>query len=147
MKTIRSAIEIARSQEVVFDLTQNYAKRLEWDPYLSEAYLMKNATAPAVGVDAYCKNRNGSVMVSRYISFNRPSVAAVNMIKGPKILKRFSGAWNVHKIDEQHSELIFTYHFDLRWGIVGSLFTPWVRWHFQREMNKRLVAIKAYLEA
>jgi hypothetical protein len=35
MKTIRSAIEIARPQEVVFDLTQNYAKRLEWDPYLS----------------------------------------------------------------------------------------------------------------
>ena len=34
MKTIRSAIEIARPQEVVFDLTQNYAKRLEWDPYL-----------------------------------------------------------------------------------------------------------------
>jgi hypothetical protein len=30
---------------------------------------------------------------------------------------------------------------------VGSLITPWVRWHFQREMNKRLVAIKAYLEA
>ena len=147
MKTIRSAINIAQPQELVFDLTQNYAKRLEWDPYLSEAYLMKNATAPAVGVDAYCKNRNGSVMVSRYISFNRPSVAAVNMIKGPKILKRFSGAWNVHKIDEQHSELIFTYHFDLRWGIVGSLFTPWVRWHFQREMNKLLVAIKAYLEA
>ena len=64
MKTIRVAIEIAQAQEVVFDLTQNYAQRLEWDPYLSEAYLMKNATEPAVGVDAYCKNRNGSVMVS-----------------------------------------------------------------------------------
>ena len=89
MKTIRSAINIAQPQELVFDLTQNYAKRLEWDPYLSEAYLMKNATAPAVGVDAYCKNRNGSVMVSRYISFNRPSVAAVNMIKGPKNSQAF----------------------------------------------------------
>ena len=55
MKTIRAAIEIAQPQEVVFDLTQNYTKRLEWDPYLSEAYLMKNATEPAVGVDAYCK--------------------------------------------------------------------------------------------
>ena len=147
MKTIRSTIEIARPQEVVFDLTQNYAKRLEWDPYLTEAYLLKEAAEPAVGVDAYCKNHNGTVMVSRYISFNCPAVAAVNMVKGPKILKRFSGAWNVHKIDEQHLELIFTYHFDLRWGIVGSLLTPWVRWHFQREMNKRLVAIKAYLEA
>ena len=29
MKTIRAAIEIAQPQEVVFDLTQNYAKRLE----------------------------------------------------------------------------------------------------------------------
>ena len=147
MKTIRAAIEIAQAQEVVFDLTQNYAQRLDWDPYLSEAYLMKNATEPAVGVDAYCKNRNGSVMVSRYISFNRPSVAAVSMVKGPKILKRFNGAWNVHKIDAQHAELIFTYHFELRWGLFGKLLTPWVRWHFAREMNKRLVAIKAYLEA
>ena len=34
MKTIRAAIEIAQAQEAVFDLTQNYAKRLEWDPYL-----------------------------------------------------------------------------------------------------------------
>ena len=147
MKTIRSAIEIARPQEVVFDLTQNYAQRLAWDPYLAEAYLMKEAAEPAVGVEAYCKNHNGSVMVSRYISFNRPAVAAVNMVKGPKILKRFSGAWNVRKMDEQHSELIFTYHFDLRGGIAGEMITPIVRWHFQREMNKRLSAIKAYLEA
>ena len=50
MKTIRSAIEIARPQEVVFDLTQNYAQRLAWDPYLAEAYLLKGAAEPAVGV-------------------------------------------------------------------------------------------------
>ena len=52
MKTIRSTIEIARPQEVVFDLTQNYAKRLEWDPYLTEAYLLKEAAEPAV---SYCQ--------------------------------------------------------------------------------------------
>ena len=147
MKTIRTAIEIAQPQEVVFDVTQDYSIRLEWDPYLSEAYLLKDAPEPAVGVDAYCKNHNGSVMVSRYISFNRPAVAAVQMVKGPKMLKRFSGAWNVHKIDATSSEVIFTYHFDLRGGIAGEMITPIVRWHFQREMNKRLSAIKAYLEA
>ena len=147
MKTIRTAIEIAQPQEVVFDVTQDYSIRLEWDPYLSEAYLLKDAPEPAVGVDAYCKNHNGSVMVSRYISFNRPAVAAVQMVKGPKMLKRFSGAWNVHKIDATSSEVIFTYHFDLRWGVVGEILTPLARWHFKRDMNKRLQALKQYLEA
>ena len=147
MKTIRTAIEIAQPQEVVFDLTQDYSRRLEWDPYLSEAYLLKDAPEPAVGVDSYCKNHNGSVMVSCYISFNRPAVAAVQMVKGPKILKRFSGAWNVHKIDANHSEVIFTYHFDLRWGVLGELLTPFARWHFKRDMDKRLRALKQYLEA
>lgn len=36
-------------------------------------------------------------MISRYISFHRPYVAAVTMVKGNYILKRFSGAWNVKK--------------------------------------------------
>jgi ribosome-associated toxin RatA of RatAB toxin-antitoxin module len=147
MKTIKRQIEINRPQVEVFDLTQDYAKRLDWDSYLTKAYLLGNADEAGIGVDSFCQNRYGSVMISRYISFNRPHVAAVTMIKGPFILKRFSGAWNVKKINEQRSKLTFTYHFELKGGVIGRLLLPITSHLFASDMNKRLFAIKRYLES
>jgi ribosome-associated toxin RatA of RatAB toxin-antitoxin module len=147
MKTIKHQIEVACCQEKLFDLTQDYSRRLEWDPYLTEAYLCDGAERADVGIDSYCKNHFGSVMVSRYISFNRPSVAAVTMIKGPLILKRFSGAWNVKKLSEARSLLVFTYSFELKGGFIGRLFLPIAAHVFSKDMQNRLLAIKHYLES
>jgi len=147
MKTIKHQIEINLNQTDLFDLTQDYSRRLEWDTYLSEAYLLNGAKFADVGVDSFCKNKSGSVMISRYISFNRPSVAAVTMIKGSYILSRFSGAWNVKKIDEMNSILIFTYNFELKGGLLGRLILPVVAYLFSNDMKKRLNTIKSYVES
>ena len=146
MKTIKHQIEINLNQTDLFDLTQDYSRRLDWDSYLSEAYLLNGAKFADVGVDSFCKNKSGLVMISRYISFNRPSVAAVTMIKGSFILSRFSGAWNVKKIDEMNSILIFTYNFELKGGFLGRLILPIVAYFFSNDMKKRLSAIKNYVE-
>ncbi|MEY2862459.1 MAG: hypothetical protein RLY58_166 [Pseudomonadota bacterium] len=147
MKTIKHQIEVDCCQQKLFDLTQDYSRRLEWDPYLTEAYLCDGAEHADVGVDSYCKNHFGSAMVSRYMSFDRPHVAAVTMIRGPFILKRFSGAWNVKTLGEVQSLLIFTYNFELKGGGVGRLFLPVVAYIFSKDMKKRLLAIKHYLES
>jgi len=146
MKTIKHQVEICRPQTEVFDLTQDYARRLAWDPYLVEAYLLDGADRAAVGVDAYCKNRSGSVMISRYIAFNRPETAAIQMIQGPFLLKRFSGAWNVKKVDDERSTLIFTYNFELKGGLLGRWLLPVAVLVFSRDMRQRLRAVRAYLE-
>ena len=146
MKTIKHQLEIHCSQEAVFDLTQNYSKRLDWDPYLVEAYLLEGEKHAAIGVKSLCKNHSGLAMVTQYISFNRPHVAAVTMIKGPWLLKKFSGAWNVKYLSKNHSMLVFTYHFDLKGGFIGKLFLPFVVSKFSKDMKARLVAIKSYLE-
>lgn len=146
MKTIKQQIEINLNQTDLFDLTQDYSKRLEWDCYLSEAYLLNDAKQADVGVDAFCKNKSGSIMVSRYISFNRPTVAAVAMTKGPYLLSRFSGAWNVKKTGEDSSLLVFTYRFELKGGLFGKLFLPVASYLFARDMKKRLTAIKEFVE-
>ena len=146
MKTIKHQIEIKQNQADVFDLTQDYSKRLEWDTYLSEAYLLGGANTADVGVDSLCKNKSGSIMISRYISFNRPNVAAVTMVKGPFILSRFSGAWNVKRIDDMKSLLILTYHFELKGGFFGKILLPIVTHLFSKDMKKRLISIKSYIE-
>jgi ribosome-associated toxin RatA of RatAB toxin-antitoxin module len=124
MKTIKHQIEIATSQEELFDITQNYDIRLDWDPYLKEAYLLDGAEKVDLGVESFCRNNSGSIMISKYISYKRPAVAAVTMVAGPKILKRFSGAWNVKIIAPNKSLLIFTYNFELRGWILDRLFQP-----------------------
>lgn len=40
------SIEIFGSADLIFDYTQDYAKRLQWDTFLTEAYLLGNADKP-----------------------------------------------------------------------------------------------------
>lgn len=150
MKTIKRSIDINASQQAVFDLTQDYERRVAWDPYLIEATLLHGATEAGVGVESRCKNKSGQVMVSRYIVFNRPVVAAVTMREGPWMLKRFSGAWNVKSLpshSNQRVRLVFTYNFVLRGQWLGRLLTPIASYLFSLDMEKRLIAIKHYVEA
>ncbi|MCB1044071.1 MAG: SRPBCC family protein [Acidobacteria bacterium] len=146
MKTIRHQIEIMQSQQVVFDATQDYSRRLDWDPYLAEAYLLNGKTRADVGVDAFCRNRWGTAMITRYITFDRPRVAAIEMVNGPFLLKRFCGAWNVKAMNDQSCLLVFTYHFVLKGSPWSALLLPVVVHMFSREMKKRLLAIKHHLE-
>lgn len=146
MKTIKEEIEVLSPQEELFDLTQDYQRRLEWDPYLREAYLLNGAVDAEVGVQSVCTNHRGSVMVSKYVSFKRPKVAAVTMVSGPYILKSFSGAWNIKTISDSSSLLVFTYNFELKGGIIGRLLQPLASFLFRLDMRKRLHAIKLYIE-
>ena len=107
---------------------------------------MNTENEPAIGVDSFCKNKKGMVMISKYISYNRPYVAAVTMIQGPWILKKFSGAWNVKYVNEHESELIFTYNFEIRGKLLGRLILPFIRYYFAREMEYRLKAFKCFIE-
>ena len=43
----RQSIEVAAEPGVLFDLTQDYAHRLDWDPFLKEARLLGGAESRA----------------------------------------------------------------------------------------------------
>jgi hypothetical protein len=88
------------SPEEVFSLTQDYARRLTLDPFLREAVLLNGASAPAVGVRAWCVARSGLGMETEYVSFNPPRVTAVKMIRGPKMLESFAGTWEFEPIQD-----------------------------------------------
>jgi hypothetical protein len=50
--TFEQSVVIAASPAELFALTQDYARRLEWDPFLKSAELLNGATAAGVGVRA-----------------------------------------------------------------------------------------------
>lgn len=49
------SLVIEKSAERLFWMSQNYEHRLEWDEYLSEAYLLGDHKVAAIGVESFCK--------------------------------------------------------------------------------------------
>jgi ribosome-associated toxin RatA of RatAB toxin-antitoxin module len=140
------SIVISAPRDFLFSLTQDYARRLQWDPFLKSARLVGGATCAAVGVRALCVARNGMSMETEYVSFNPPRVTAVKMTSGPWVIAHFAGSWRFEEIDPTETRVIFAYHLEARPRFLRWLLTPVVGWVFSRDTRKRLDALKKAVE-
>lgn len=143
---VSASTTVAKPAETLFWLSQDYNRRLEWDKYLSEAYLLGSATVAAVGAESFCRNRSGSVLVSKYISFSPPSHAAVQMSSGPWVLSKFGGTWRFESIDERSTKVRFIYNFKARPAVLKWLMEPIIGSLYRRDMQRRLAAFKHWAE-
>ncbi len=144
--TFEQSIVIAASPAELFDLSQDYGRRLEWDPFLKSAQLMGGAKAAGVGVRAYCVARSGLGMETEYVSFQPPRVTAVKMTRGPWIIARFAGAWHFDEIAPGQTRVGFRYHLQARPRWLSWLLTPILARVFARDTRKRLTALKSAVE-
>jgi hypothetical protein len=133
-------INIVGTPEAIFDYTQDYKQRLVWDTFLKEARLLHDATQADYGVKAWCVAKNGMGMETEYISFNRPKVAAIKMIKGPYMFKDFAASWTFSN-EADVTIVTFTYAYALRfpYNLLNRLITS----KLKREVNKRLKDLKS----
>ncbi|ODS22963.1 hypothetical protein AB835_11460 [Candidatus Endobugula sertula] len=132
---------INASQSELFDLTQNYEKRLAWDPF-PESYRFLNGNIVDKGLRLNVKAKNGLSMEVEYVSFKRPKVAAIKMLNGPWFIRKFAGSWSFHSIDINTTEVVFKY------TIVGmpSWISPFINLIFANTAEKRLSALKKYVD-
>lgn len=137
-------IIIHANAETVFDYTQDYRRRLEWDSFLQKAELIDGAVCPGKGVKAYCKAKNGLGMITEYVSFQRPLVTAIRMTKGPFMFASFTGSWNFKAQSNDTTQVIFLYAYTLRFpfNLVARLITP----HLQKNVKQRLIDLKNCME-
>jgi ribosome-associated toxin RatA of RatAB toxin-antitoxin module len=141
-----SSVLVGKPADLLFELSQNYARRLEWDTYLSEAYLLGSAREASLGVESHCKSRSGRVMVSRYIAYSPPTHAAVEMVHGPWPLQQFGGTWRFRKAGPTTTEVQFIYNFKLRPAALRWLLEPVVALLYGRSMQRRANAFKRWVE-
>jgi ribosome-associated toxin RatA of RatAB toxin-antitoxin module len=138
--------DIRGKAEYLFAVSQDYARRLEWDPFVTRIELMNGATEPDVGVDTYVETAGGMSMVSRYISFKPPRVAAVTMIEGPRLLKSFSGGWAFRQVSPGICNVTFNYNFRTTPSFLRLLMEPIAGLWYKREMHARLMRFKEWAE-
>ncbi len=140
MPTFERSIEVEGDRETIFWWMQDYDRRLEWDPFLSEARLV-DATKAALGVRAFCVDRKGRGMETEYVSFRPPERVAVKMTRGPWMFESFAGAWIYETLDARRTRVTFRYHVEAR-PRLGPI-TDWILEKvFAREMKLRLEALR-----
>ncbi|HEY8130739.1 MAG TPA: SRPBCC family protein [Thermoanaerobaculia bacterium] len=143
------SIEIAADPESVFDLIHDYQRRLEWDPFLKEARLLDRDSA-CLGATCRCTARNsfgGMAMDAVYVSFDRPHVAAVKMVRGPRILESFAATLRQDKIGEHRTLVIYRYNFETQPRLLRFILNPICSLFFASEVRNRLKRLKRFLEA
>lgn len=143
--TFDESIEIAAGPSELFDLSQDYGRRLEWDPFLRSASLI-GAREAAVGVRALCVARSGRAMETEYVSFNRPRAAAVKMTRGPWFLSSFAGSWRFEEIRPGRTRVGFRYSLEARPRALSGLLNPFLARSFARDTRARLRALKDAVE-
>jgi ribosome-associated toxin RatA of RatAB toxin-antitoxin module len=144
--TFEDSVVIEADPAALFDLSQNYDRRLEWDPFLRSARLLGGAREAGVGVRALCVSRTGSAMETEYVSFNPPRATAVRMTNGPWFLESFAGSWRFEAVAPGQTRVGFQY--SLRaWPVwLSWLLTPILSRVFARYTRDRLRALKEAVE-
>ncbi|HVU62332.1 MAG TPA: SRPBCC family protein [Phycisphaerales bacterium] len=153
MAVVESSTTIACTPEDAFDLSQDYALRLEWDPFLADLKFLDGARVAAVGVKTWVRSKRGLEMTSEYVAFDRPRVVAIKMVDGPWFFRQFGGSWRFREADgstaeSPATEVTMRYTFDLvpalRW--IEFVAAPVVRRVFLRDVRARLAGLKRGIE-
>ncbi len=129
----------------VFDLVHDYGRRLEWDTLLRAAYLDDGHTVAALGATSVCVGRRalgGIALRTRYISFQRPRFAAVEMLNAPPLFGRWAASIRHVDTGPRESRITYTYSFTARPRALAWLLEPLLGVVFRWETKKRLRALR-----
>ena len=138
MPVITCAVDIAASAMDLFTLSQDYSHRLRWDPFLREARLLDGAQSAEVGARAWCVAHSGLGMETVYVSYQPPTVVAVKMTRGPRIIASFAGSWRFSELPvnagQSRTRVVFRYQVagNPRW--LAFLLDPLLAAIFRRDV-------------
>jgi hypothetical protein len=142
MPTIEVSIEIDAPDAVVFDLSQDYRLRRDWDPFVRALRFEDGALAAAVGVRTWVRAKNGLSMTVEYVTFDRPRRIAVRMTSRSFLLERFAGSWSFERITPSRTRATFRYGFETRWPPLRPLLDPVIVRRLTRDMRDRVAGLK-----
>ena len=146
MPTVETSIEIAAPDAVVFDVAQDYALRLTWDPFLRALRGEGGTGAATVGGRVWVRAKNGIAMTVEYVTIDRPRRVAVKMTSRSKLFERFAGAWLFESLAAGRTRVVFRYGFETRWRVLRPLLDRVIARRFTRDLRDRMAALKRAAE-
>jgi len=142
MPIIEHSILIAARADGLFALSQDYALRREWDPFVREMRFRAGATEAAAGVRVWGRAWNGLAMEVRFVGFHPPISVAMTMEQGPFFFETFAGTWLFKPHPSGATRVTFRYAFTTRWRRLRPLLDPVIGRVLHRDIRARLRGLK-----
>ena len=142
-------IEINATATEVFDLIHDYGCRLEWDTMLSEAEILGGIEKADVGVETRCVGGWRGLwipMVTRYVSFRRGEVAAVELTGTPPLFEHFAATIRHRELGDGGSSVTYIYSFRAKPKLLAPVLEPIMNLALKREVAQRLQSLKQAAE-
>lgn len=139
---------IPAPSHTVFDLVHDYSRRLEWDTLLRAAYLSDGHTVVGKGATSVCVGRwalGGMALKTVYVTFERPTLAAVKMVNQPPFFEAWAASIRHDDLPPSESRITYRFQFTTRPRLLRFLIEPIMSRMFVRETRKRLNALKSYV--
>jgi ribosome-associated toxin RatA of RatAB toxin-antitoxin module len=144
---IERSLIIAAPVEWVYDVSQDYSVRYEWDPFPERISLLDGADEIEPGVKVCVKARSGLEMEVEFVQVRRPTVAAISMTKGPTIIGKFAGSWIFDDQGNGATLVRFRYLVKMKNRILHVLLAPFARLYFGRVISLRIRGLQRYCES
>ncbi len=138
---------IPAPSSAVFDLIHDYARRLEWDTLLRAAYLDDGHAVAGKGVTSVCVGRRslgGIALKTVYVTFDRPTLAAVKMVNSPAFFQSWAASIHHEDISDHESRITYKFHFTTKPRLLQFILDPIIERVFLWETKKRLQALRAF---
>jgi hypothetical protein len=84
-------------------------------------------------------------MSTRFVSYDRPVVAAATMVGSSFPFTRWAASMRHKPLGAHQSLLVYTYSFEVGPAALRWLLAPCVEWVFARQTHKRFGRLRAFL--
>lgn len=146
MALIEQRVSIAAGREQVYQVSQDYAVRYEWDPFPERIEFIGEPQAVQRGARVRVLARSGLRMDVEFVQVDAPERAAIRMLRGPFFLRLFAGSWIFHERGTKATEAVFRYQLQIKSWALPWLLEPLASWYFRRAVAARLQGLKVYCE-
>jgi hypothetical protein len=147
MPVVEASIEIDAPRARVYDITQDYSVRFNWDPFPDRLEIVGGGTyAAGVGIRVLVRSKIGMGMTVEFVQVDPPSRAAVTMVEGPVLLEKFAGSWIFEDLGDGRTRTRFRYLIQGRKSLLRPLINFLAVSYFRRVVRKRLEGLKRYCE-
>jgi hypothetical protein len=147
MARIEFQVSIKAPIELVYQVSQDYSVRYEWDTFPENIALLNGAKHIEKGVCVSVTAKSGLNMEVEFVQVMPPTTAAIKMTKGPIVLQGFSGSWVFKSIAANETNAKFIYSIKTKWWSVPLVSELIASWYFSKVIKSRLNGLKAYCEA
>lgn len=147
MTIIERSIEINAEINLIYQVSQDYGVRYEWDPFPEKIAIVGNAgTALQIGTQVEVHSKLGMSMIVEFVQLMPPERAAVTMIKGPWFLEKFAGSWIFNRTGDKQTLARFRYTIIAKPAYLRILIEPIAALYFARVIQHRLSGLKTFCE-